>query len=472
MSDSRTPGASQVYPVTDRALGLPLLVLSALQLMVVLDGTVVIFALARLKTELGLSEIGASWVVTSYTLTFGGLLLLGGRLGDAFARRRVFAVGVALFTVSSLACGLAVNEGMLLVARSFQGIGAAIASPSAMAMVVLTFAPGRVRNQAFSVYAMMTGIGSVAGLVVGGALTELSWRWIFLINVPIGALIIAGVRSLPTPSGRRVELDIRGAVLATLGCTALVFALSTGERGWGRPEVLGGIVLGVLLLVLFFRSQRVVAEPLLPPRLFASPSRVAVFVGLLLAGAVMMTMTVNVALFVQEVLGFSPLRAGVSFIPFTLALGLGTEVASRLCLRVAPRWVVAAGAASLTLGLLYASTLREGVEYFPGLLLPTLVIGFGIGVTLIPLTLSVVAGVLPEDVGALTSAALVAQNLGGPIGLVGAGSLAATVGQPYTFPLVVAAVLAALMIPVVMRSRFTPKEIAAGQEAERASHNL
>ena len=179
------------YPVATRAFGLAIIVLSGMQLMMVLDGTVASLALARIQEDLDLSDSGRNWVITSYALTFGGLMLLGGRLGDTFGRKKVFLSGVILFTLASLACGLATNEAMLVAARSVQGVGAAIASPTALALVATTFAPGPVRNQAIAIFAAMTGIGSVTGLIIGGALTKVSWRWIFLINVPMGVAVVA-----------------------------------------------------------------------------------------------------------------------------------------------------------------------------------------------------------------------------------------------------------------------------------------
>ena len=216
-------------------MGLAIVVLSGLQLMVVLDGTVANLALAPLQDDLGLSDTGRNWVLTSYALAFGGLMLLGGRLGDAFGRKRVFIGGVALFTVASLLCGLAVDEAMLVAARALQGVGAAMASPTALALVATTFAAGPVRNQAIAIFAAMTGIGSIAGLIIGGALTEVSWRLIFLINVPIGVVIVVcAFGALKETAGERLALDVPGAVLATVAATGVVFALTEGpELGWG-----------------------------------------------------------------------------------------------------------------------------------------------------------------------------------------------------------------------------------------------
>lgn len=483
--------------IAPKVFGGALFVLSALQLMVVLDGTVVNLALARIQAELGLSDSLRSWVVTAYALSYGGLLLLGGRLGDAFGRKKVFLIGVSLFTLASLACGLSGNPYFLIVARMIQGAGAAIASPTAMALLVVTFPPGKARNQAFSVFAMMTGVGSVLGLVIGGALTQASWRWIFLINIPIGVLIV-GLGLVVLKASRAEEtlgLDVRGAILATCGSTLLVFGLAEG--GAGSPVlVASALVLGVVVLALFFRSQRLAEYPVLPLNLLSYRPRAAVFVCLLAIGAALMAMTVQVALFVQEVLGYSPLKAGLAFIPFAFALGTGSAIASKLAESIAPRWIVAGGAGILVAGFLYAMSLDGSISYTTGLLPPILVIGVGIGIVLIPLTLSVVAGAKPTEVGPLTASSLVCQTLGGPIGLAAAtavgeriatahygGSLAgldrealsdtakAALGAGYTGSLGVCLGLAAFAAVVaVLWVSYTTQDIAEGKAAEQAAN--
>ncbi|EPD69896.1 drug:H+ antiporter-2 (14 Spanner) (DHA2) family drug resistance MFS transporter [Corynebacterium pyruviciproducens ATCC BAA-1742] len=486
------------YSVTGSAYGWPLIVLCALQLMVVLDGTVVNLALARIQQDLGLTDELRSWVVTAYALAYGGLLLLGGRIGDVFGRKKVFLLGVGLFTLASLACGVTTSAELLLAARVVQGLGAAIASPTAMALLVVTFAPGKARNQAFSVFAMMTGLGSVLGLVIGGALTQASWRWIFLINVPIGVLILLlGTRHLRhVGETAKMSLDVRGAVLATGASTLLVFGLTAGGSG-ASPLIVAALILGVIVLVAFFLSQRNATHPVLPLSMFANRSRAAVFVCLLLVGALMMAMTVQVALFVQEVLQYTPLQAGLAFIPFAFALGAGSALAGKVAETVAPRYIAAVGGAILIGGFVYGSTLDTSASYWPDLLIPILIIGAGIGIVLIPLTLSVVAGVTPDEVGPLTATSLVCQTLGGPLGLAGVTAFSERVarsalgdpgfesldrsllnnverdalGAGYTDSLLICATLAALVVIICLTLvRFTPEDIREGKVAEELAN--
>lgn len=492
VSDSSKPTRS----ATAGALGLAMLVLSGLQLMVVLDGTVANLALAPLQAELGLSDAGRNWVLTSYALAFGGLMLLGGRLGDSFGRKRMFVVGVGVFTAASLLCGLASGEFMLIAARALQGVGAAIASPTALALVATTFAPGPARNRAIAVFAAMTGVGSIAGLILGGALTQVSWRWIFLINVPIGVLIVvAASLVLRETATERLALDVPGAVLATLGCTGVVFGLSEGpEMGWASPAVIGALVGGVVVLGLFLLVERRAENPLLPFVLFRDSSRVATFVSIFFAGAVMFSLAAFVALFVQDILGYTPLQAGLAFVPFAFGLGGAAAVASKLVVRVQARWLVVAGAVIMSVSLLFGSTMDATVQYLPTLFVLVLIVGFGVGLASVPLPLCAIAGVGTHEIGPLSAIAQVAQTLGGPIGLAVIGAMAtsrtmanggtsgavadmtaaqlAAQGDGYMFALVGCAVCAVITGVAALFIRFTPQQVAQAQEAEKAAQNV
>jgi EmrB/QacA subfamily drug resistance transporter len=412
-------GRTGSYPawLPSRRFIAAVIAIGGMQLLATMDSTVAIVALPKIQDELSLSDAGRSWVITAYVLTFGGLMLLGGRLGDVIGRKRTFIVGVALFTIASVLCGLAWNEATLVTARLLQGVGAAIASPTALALIATTFPKGPARNAATAIFAAMTGIGSVMGLIVGGALTEVSWRWAFLINIPIGLLMIhLARRTLRETHRERLKLDAAGAILATLGCTAAVFAFSMGpEQGWISPVTLGsGLAAGTFLLA-FVYVERTAENPVMPLVLFRDRNRVATFAAVFLAGGVMFTLTVLIGLYVQDIMGYSALRAGVGFIPFVIALGIGLGVSSALVSHFPPRVLVIAGGVLVLAAMLYGSTLDANIPYFPNLVLPITVGGFGIGMIVVPLTVSAIAGVGFDQIGPVSAIALMLQNLGGPV---------------------------------------------------------
>jgi EmrB/QacA subfamily drug resistance transporter len=391
--------------------------IGGMQLLATMDSTVAIVALPKIQDELSLSDAGRSWVITAYVLTFGGLMLLGGRLGDTIGRKRTFIVGVALFTIASILCGVAWDEATLVTARLLQGVGSAIASPTGLALIATTFPKGPARNAATAVFAAMTGVGSVMGLVVGGALTEVSWRWAFLVNVPIGLLMIHLARTTLRETDReRLKLDATGAVLATLGCTAAVFGFSMGpEHGWLKPLTVGSGIAAAACLIAFLIVERTADNPVVPFDLFRDRNRVATFAAVFLAGGVMFTLTVLIGLYVQDIMGYSALRAGVGFIPFVIALGVGLGLSSHLVSLFPPRVLVIAGGVLVLAAMLYGSTINGGSPYFPALVLPIVVGGFGIGMIVVPLTVSAIAGVGFDQIGPVSAIALMLQNLGGPV---------------------------------------------------------
>lgn len=476
--------------------GIPLLVLSLLQFMVVVDGTVVNLALAPIQRELGLSESSSSWVITAYALAYGGLLLLGGRIGDVLGRKRAFLIGVGVFTVASLLCGLSQWPLMLILARVLQGLGAAVASPSGMALIVVTYPPGKARNQAFAVWSAMTGLGSVFGLIIGGALTTIAWQWIFLINVPIGLfIIVAGHFSLSSVEGQRIPLDVRGAILATLGSTAIVFGLANAGNGLNNPWVITALVIGVVVLGAFFISQKYTKNGVLPLTLFARKDRRWTFIAIFIMGMIMTTVAVFVALYVQHILEYTTLRAGLAFIPFAFALVLGAGSASKLAMKIQARWIVLLGCIAMAGGFFWASTITENSTFWADLFPPMIFIGIGVGLVSIALTLSAVAGVKPLEVGPLTAISLVAQTLGGPIGLTFAGAIAQqhtlrnggadiaitamndaqlhALGEGYLVTLLVCLGLSVLMGLIgVVFIRFTVDEVVQGQKANEAANEL
>ena len=391
--------------------------IGGMQLMATMDGTIAIVALPKIQNELGLSDAGRSWVITAYVLTFGGLMLLGGRLGDTIGRKRTFIVGVVLFTIASALCGIAWDEGTLVLARLLQGVGAAIASPTGLALIATTFPKGPSRNAATAVLGAMTGGGSVMGLVVGGALTELSWRLAFMVNVPIGLLMVYLARTvLRETQKERMKLDATGAVLATLACTAAVFAFSMGpEKGWISTITIGSGLVAVVAFVAFAIVERTAENPVVPFNLFLDRNRLATFAAIFLAGGVLFTVTVLVALYVQDIMGYSALHAGVGFIPFAIAMGIGLGASSQLVSWFPPRMVVIGGGILVLGAMLYGSTLNAGIPYFPDLIVPVVVAGIGIGVIVVPLVLSAIAGVGFDRIGPTSAITLMLQNLGGPV---------------------------------------------------------
>lgn len=407
-------------PLTSSVLGVAIIAITGMQLMSTLDGTIVIVALPRMQAELGLSDAGKSWVITAYVLTFGGLLLLGGRVGDAIGHKRAFISGVGVFTIASMACGLATDGPLLIAARAVQGIGAAVAAPTGLALIATTYAAGAARNRAMAMSAAMQGLGSVLGLVLGGALTVISWRLAFLINLPIGVLIIwVGLTRLEETRHERLKLDITGALVATLACTAAVLVFTQGPpRGWLDPWVIGAGCAAVLLGIAFLIVERSADNPLVPLSLFNDRNRVMTFVSLFLGGGVMLSLTVMIGLYVQDVLGYSALHAGIGFIPFALALGLGNVVTARLAPHIAPRWLIIGGGLFVLGAMLFGASLTRTIPYFPDLLLPILIGGFGIGVISVILPLCAVAEVGSSEIGPVSAVTLMVQNLGGPVVLV------------------------------------------------------
>jgi EmrB/QacA subfamily drug resistance transporter len=413
-------GEGAVTRLSSSVVGIAIIAITGMQLMSTLDGTIVIVALPRMQAELDLSDAGKSWVITAYVLAFGGLLLLGGRVGDAIGHKRAFISGVGVFTIASLVCGLANDEYTLIVSRAVQGIGAAVAAPTGLALIATTYAVGQARNQAMAVSAGMQAIGSVLGLVLGGALTVVSWRLAFLINVPIGIVIVAvAVTRLSETRHERLKLDITGALLATLGCTSAVLLFTQGPpRGWVDPWVIGAGVAAAVFFVSFLIVERSAENPLVPFEVFDNRNRVMTFIALFLGGGVLLTVTVMIGLLVQDVLGYSALRAGVGFIPFAIGVGVGTVVAAKLAPKVAPRWLIIGGGLFVVAAMLYGSTLDRTIPYFPDLLVPIVLGGFGIGMISVILPLCAVAGVGPREIGPVSAITLMVQNLGGPVVLV------------------------------------------------------
>jgi EmrB/QacA subfamily drug resistance transporter len=417
---------------TGRRLGLALLVIATAQLMVVLDATIVTVALPHIQTGLGFSGSGLEWVVNAYVLTLGGLLLLGGRAGDLFGRRRMFITGLLLFSAASLAGGLATTQAWLLAARAVQGAGGAIVAPTALSLVATTFPEGQARNRAMGVYAAMSVAGSVIGLVVGGLLvTYASWRWVLFVNVPVGiAAAFAALAVLPGVAPRPGRFDVPGAITGTAGMAALVYGLSEADNGtshWGAANVVAALAGGVVLLAAFAVIQTRRHDGLLPVRLLRSRDRVGANLMMLGVGAAIGGVFFFLSLFVQDVWAYSALRAGLSFLPFTIVMLAATAAATRLVARVGPRPLLMAGSVLSAGGLYWLSRLTVHSTYAGGLLGPALIIGTGLGLLFLPLSLVSLAGVADAASGAAASLLNAGRQVGAALGLAVLGTVAWTV---------------------------------------------
>jgi EmrB/QacA subfamily drug resistance transporter len=494
-AETASERTSRYYPawLPSRRFIAAVIAIGGMQLLATMDSTVAIVALPKIQNELSLSDAGRSWVITAYVLTFGGLMLLGGRLGDTIGRKRTFIVGVALFTISSVLCAVAWDEATMVIARLSQGIGSAIASPTGLALVATTFAKGPARNFATAVFAAMTAIGSVMGLVVGGALTEVSWRLAFMVNVPIGLVMIYLARTALRETNReRMKLDATGAILATLACTAAVFAFSVGpEKGWISVTTIGSGVVALAAAVGFAIVERTAENPVIPFDLFRDRNRLVTFAAILLAGGVMFSLTVSIGLYVQDILGYSALRAGVGFIPFVIAMGIGLGVSSQLVSRFSPRVLTIGGGWLLLFAMLYGSLyMHRGAAYFPNLVMPIVVGGIGIGMVTVPLMLSAIAGVGFDRIGPVSALTLMLQSLGGPLVLAVIQAvitsrtlyLGGTTGpvkfmndaqlhaldHGYTYGLLWVAGAAVIVGCMALFIGYTPEQVAHAQEVKEA----
>jgi EmrB/QacA subfamily drug resistance transporter len=400
--------------------GIALALVLGAQLMIILDMTVVNIALPSIASGLYFSEASLSWVLNAYTLTFGGLLLLGGRAGDILGRRRVFIAGIALFTAASLAGGLATSAPWLLAARAVQGAGGAIASPAVLAMIAASFAEGRERTRALSIYTAVAMGGGSLGLVLGGVITEwVSWRWVLFINVPIGiAVALLAPRFLTESERQPGRFDIAGALTSTAGMTSLVYGfIRAAEDGWSNRGALGAFAAAAVLLAVFVVNEARAPQPITPLRLFADRGRAGSYVTRLLLVAGMFGMFYFLTQFVQNILGFSPLRAGISFLPMTFALFAVSRLSPRMLARFGATPLMVTGLLPVVAGMAWLSRISPGTGYLAGVLGPMLLIGVGMGVVFVPLTMASLAGVRPEDSGAASSMVNVTQQVGGSLGL-------------------------------------------------------
>jgi EmrB/QacA subfamily drug resistance transporter len=454
-------------------------------LMVVLDASVVITALPDIHTDLGFSPASLSWVQNIYALAFGGLLLLGARMGDLLGRRQVFIGGIALFTVASMLGGLAQSETWLLAARALQGVGAAIAAPSTLALLTISFPEGSERTRAIALYSAVASAGASIGLVLGGMLTSwISWRWSLFINVPIGVVLISlAPRYLPETDRHTGAFDLAGAATSTLGMSALVYGLvRAAETSWGDAVALGSFAVAAVMLAAFVAIERRAAQPITPLRLFASRERVGAYGARLLMVGAMFGMFFYLTQFLQGAEGYSALKAGLAFLPVTLTIFAMVKVVPRLLGRIGPELTLLGGLVLALAGLLWLSRITTTTDYWTGVALPMLLIGSGMGLAFTPLTQAAIAGVDHHDAGAASGLVNVFQQLGSTIGIgllvtvfaaasEGSGAKALAEGVPST--IAVSAALIALALAVVLgamwprfgaiRTRIHPAAAAAGE---------
>ncbi|MEU1038778.1 MFS transporter [Streptomyces sp. NPDC005551] len=412
----RKPGAAR----REGHPGIALAVIAACQLMVVLDATIVNIALPHIQDALEFSTTDLTWVVSAYTLTFGGLLLLGGRAGDILGRRRVFMTGILLFTAASLLGGLAQEPWQLMAARALQGVGGAIASPTSLALITTTFPEGPERNRAFGVFAAVSAGGGAVGLLAGGMLTEwLDWRWVLFVNVPIGLLIAALAPMYINESERHPgRFDVAGALTSTLGMASLVYGfIRAAEEGWRDSLTVGSFGAAVVLLLAFGFVEMRAKEPITPLRMFVDRNRSGTYVIMLSLAAAMFGMFFYIVLFVQNVLGYSPISAGVAFLPVTVAIVTGAGLSQRFLPVLGPKPFMVVGSALVALGLGWLTFISPDSSYAGGILGPMLLFGFGMGLNFVTLTLTAVSGVSSHEAGAASGLLNVTQQVGGSLGL-------------------------------------------------------
>ncbi|GGW04589.1 MULTISPECIES: MFS transporter [Streptomyces] len=406
-----------------------LIVLCFVQFMLVLDDTVVSVALPSIQDDLGFSTAGLAWVVNAYFLAFGGLLVLFGRAADLLGRRRVFLAGIALFGAASLACGLAQEPWQLVAGRFVQGAGAAMASPAALALITLLFPGPEERAKAFGVWGGIAGLGGTLGLVISGALTGLaSWRWIFLINLPVALLTLALLPRLVAESRahRQAHIDVPGAVLGTGTLISLVYGLlQTGESGWGHAASVLPLALALVLTVSFLAVETRTAEPLVPLDFLSSRVRAVANGTALLFSAAFYAMAFLLMLHLQTVLDYGPLTAGVAYLPYGAGIFVGMWLSSRAVLRLGVRLTLVTGFLISAGGLLLLSGVAAGDGYASGVLPGMLITSLGCGLSLPALTIAALTGTTGEDAGLGSAVLTSVQQVGGAVGLAALVTLAA-----------------------------------------------
>ena len=407
---------------------LALALLASVQFMVVLDIAVVNVALPSIQVDLGFSQENLQWVISAYALFFGGFLLLGGRAADLLGRRRIFLAGLVVFTIASLLAGLAWSETSLIAARALQGLGAAIISPAALSILMTTFSEGKERNTALGVWGAVGAFGAVAGVLLGGIFTDLlSWEWIFFVNVPVGALAFALTPRLLRESRdeHARSFDVPGAVLVTSGLVALVYAITqANDYGWGSLETVGLFSLAGALLAGFVAWEARASQPLMPFSIFRLQTLVGANVAGLILGTSLFAMFLMLTLYMQQVLGYSPLRTGVGYLAVAGTAIVWSAVAAQLVTRVGVKPVLVAGMTLMTAGLLYFTQVDVGGSYLTDLLPGFLLISIGMGFSFVPISIAALAGVKDSEAGLASGLINTSQQIGGALGIAALSAVA------------------------------------------------
>ena len=434
MSETQDTQAQVTAPTTggtDRRRWIALAVIVTAQFMVVLDVAIVNVALPTIKTDLHFSQENLQWVVTAYSILFGGVLLLGGRMADLIGRRRLFMAGLALFTASSLLDGLAWSEGSLIAFRALQGLGAALVSPAALSILMTTFAEGRERNLALGIWGAVSGSGGAAGVLLGGALTSaLSWSWVFFINVPVGVVVLALAPRLLGES--RADLthrhfDLPGAASITGGLMLLVYAMThAAQHGWGSTATVVLLAVSGALIVGFVAIELRSAAPLLPMRMFRLRTLTGSNIAGLLMGAAIFSQFFLLTLYMQQVLHYSAIQTGVAYIALTLTIVVFANVAQAVALRIGLRLPLVGGLLLSAGGLVLYARLPVQGHYFWDLFPAFLITGLGMAFAFIPMTIGALAGVRHTDAGVASGLINTSQQIGGAIGTAAVTTIAAT----------------------------------------------
>ena len=406
---------------SDRRKWFALALLLAVQFMVILDVAIVNVALPSIQADLGFSQENLQWVISAYALVFGGFLLLGGRSADLLGRRRVFIVGTVIFTLGSLLCGLAWSEASLISSRAFQGFGAALITPAALSILVATFAEGRERNIALGAWGAVGGFGAAAGVLFGGILTDyLSWSWIFFVNVPVGvaALVLAPFLLSESLDQHGQGFDIPGAILVTGGLSLLVLAITQGHGwGWSSGRTIGVLVISVLLLAAFVSWELRAKDPLVPFSIFRLRTLTAANgVGFVL-GTAMFSMFLMLTLYMQDVLGYSPLKTGIGYLAVAGTAILWANVAAAAVTRIGVKPALVFGMSLMTVGLLYFTQVSVDGSYWTDLFPGFLIIGLGLPFAFVPVTIAAVAGTKRQEAGLASGLINTSQQIGGAVGI-------------------------------------------------------